>query len=96
MFYTFHVSNWYWRNSILRSHVNNVRKQTKSENLFDFENRLELRWTRGSKLNKGIWLEIEATAAYFKREELCLLLLYGDDNCQIKDLLSEKVSFLCW
>ena len=52
-----------------------MRKQTKSENLFDFENKLELRWTRGSKLNKGIWLEIEATAAYFKREELCLVVI---------------------
>ena len=52
-----------------------MRKQTKSENLFDFENKLELRWTRGSKLNKGIWLEIEATAAYFKREELCLVFI---------------------
>ena len=52
-----------------------MRKQTKSENLFDFENQLELRWTRGSKLNKGIWLEIEATAAYFKREELCLVVI---------------------
>ena len=63
-----------------------VWKQTKCENIFDIEFRL----TRINQENKGM----KATAAQvqFSKEKHCY---YMADSCrQIKDLLTENVSFI--
>ena len=62
------------------------RKQTKSENIFDIEFRL----TRINQKNK----RLKATAAQFQfsKEKHCYYM--ADSYLQIKDLLTENVSFI--
>ena len=47
----------------------------------------ERKQTKSENISVIFWLEIQTDQSNFKREEL--LLLYGDGNRQIKDLLSE-------
>ena len=63
-----------------------VWKQTKCENIFDIEFRL----TRINQENKG--LKATAAQVQFSKEKHCY---YIADSChQIKDLLTENVSFI--
>ena len=75
-----------WLNSIPHRHENNVRKQTKIENI-SLISWLEIQTDQSChRLNKGILCN-------FKREEHCY---HGDSSHQIKDLLQERVSFIRW
>ena len=74
-----------WLNSIPHRHENNVRKQTKIENI-SLISWLEIQTDQSChRLNKGILCS-------FKREEHCYQ--YGDSSRQIKDLVQERVSFI--
>ena len=66
--------------------MSTLRKQTKSENIsviLDFELQTDVRLDQRNRTYEQL--------CNFKREGL---LLYGDSNRQIKDLLSENVSFI--